>query len=295
MKKLLFIAAVAVAALVACNKNDVKDEGQKKIPEVKTCAENLVAHFMLESETNAVKAEGITFASKAGAANFGAGEIGNGYVNKSGKNDESYLKFNLAKDNAISKLEDVTITMWINNIEEFQKGGLMSVNGKLFESQDWPSFVMMFDNKNFLNDEAGQPTEVKTQQFNGRIMFKKDDGSETNLWLDTWDPAFAKYATWTQIGFTYVASTGVWALYVDGVKVKEAEYGDKMPFGKCIPADANALYVGGWASFIEKYKGAADWQSYFSGSIDEIRIFNKALTEEELLALRKEEVAIALS
>lgn len=295
MKKLLVFAAVAVVALVACNKNDGKEDGQKKVAEVKTCAENLVAHFMFESETNAVKAEGITFASKAGAANFGAGEIGNGYVNKSGKNDESYLKFNLAKDNAISKLEDVTITMWINNIEEFQKGGLMSVNGKLFATQDWPSFVMMFDNKNFLNDEAGQPTEVKTQQFNGRIMFKKEDGAETNLWLDTWDPAFAKYATWTQIGFTYVASTGAWALYVDGVKVKEAEYGDKMPFGKCIPADANALYVGGWASFIEKYQGAADWQSYFSGSIDEIRIFNKALTEEELLALRKEEVAIALS
>ena len=68
-----------------------------------------------------------------------------------------------------------------------------------------------------------------------------------------------------------------------------------MPFGKCIPEDATAFYVGGWSSWIESYQGAADWQSFFSGSIDEIRFFNKALSEQEIQALRKEEIAIALS
>ncbi len=291
MKKFFLFAAVAVFAFAACNINDNEgDDNKNKVPEVKTCAENLVAHFPLESEANAVIADGITYASKAGAADFKPGQIGNGYTNTAANNNQSYLKFDLAKNNALSSLTDVTITMWIKNIEEFQKGGILSANGKLFPTQDWPSFVMMFDNKS-VSEETGE----KTQQINGRIMFKKEDGSETNLWLDTWDPAFAKYATWFQIGFTYVAETGAWALYVDGILVKEAEYGDKMPFGKCIPEDATALYLGGWASLIEKYAGAQDWMSYFSGSIDEIRIFNKALTEAEIQALRKEEVAIALS
>ena len=296
MKKFFLLAAVAMFAFAACD--DPANEGndpKNDAPEVKTCAENLVAYFPLESAENAVKAEGITFNSKAGAADFKTGEIGKGYSNTAGNNDEAYFKFNLAKENALSSLKDVTITLWAKNIEEFQKGGLLSANGKLFETQDWPSLVLLFDNKNTVKDEAGEDTGVKTQQINGRIMFKKDDGSETNLWLDTWDPAFAKYATWFQIAFTYVAETGVWALYVDGVKVKDAEYGDKMDFGKCIPADANALYIGGWASRIEKYTGAQDWMCSFSGSIDEIRIFNKALTEEEIQALRKEELAIALS
>ena len=295
MKKYFYLAAIAALAITACTDPNGKDDPKDSTPEVTTCAENLVAYFPLESETNAVKAEGITFASKAGAADFKTGEIGKGYSNTAGNNSEAYLKFNLAKDNPLSKLEDVTITLWLKNVEEFAKGGLLSVNGKLFPTQDWPSLVMMFDNSGTVKDEAGNDTGVKTQQINGRVMFKKDDGNETNLWLDTWDPAFAKYAEWFQIAFTYQASTGAWVLYVDGLNVKEAEYGDKMPFGKCIPEDATTLYLGGWSSWIEKYKGAADWQTYFAGSLDEIRIFNKVLSAEEIQALRKEELLIALS
>lgn len=289
MKKVFVLALAAMFAFVACNK-DPKDDPKDKTPEVKTCAENLVLHMPFEAADNAVKVgEGFTFEKKAGAADFGEGYIGNGYVNTAGNNNEAYMKFKLAANNALSKLEDVTITVWVKNIKDFQKGGLFSVNGKLFPTQDWPSLVVMFDNKG-VDEETG----VERQQVNGRIMFKLADGNESNLWLDTWDAAFAKYNSWFQFAYTYTASTGAWALYVDGVKVKDAEYGDKMPWGKCVPSDANAFYVGGWASWIETYAGAADWMSFFSGSIDELRIYNKALTEAEIQALRKEEVAIAL-
>ena len=288
MKKFFFFAAAALVAFVACTEKP--DDSKDKTAEIKTCAENLVAYFPLESATNAVVAKGISFESKAGSADFSKGEIGNGYVNTSGKNDEAYLKFKLEKTNPLTSLQDVTITMWLKNVEEFQKGGIISVNGKHFSGQDWPSMVVLFDNKS-VDAESG----AKNQQINGRFMFKNAEGAETNMWLDTWDPAFAKYATWVQIAFSYEASTGKWQLYVDGVKVKDAEYGDKMPFGGCIPADASALYLGAWASWVEKYTGAADWMNYFSGSIDEIRIFNKALSEQEIQALRKEELTIALS
>lgn len=289
MKKLFLLAAVAMMAIVSCNKPEKEDE-KDKTPEVKTCAENLVLHMPLEAADNAVKVgEGFTFAEKKGAADFGTGYIGKGYVNTAGNNSEAYFKFNIAASNALSKLSDMTLTVWVKNNEEFQKGGLFSVNGKLFPTQDWPSLVVMFDNKGTVEE-----TGAKTQQVNGRIMFKLADGNESNMWLDTWDPAFAKYGNWFQFAYTYTASTGAWALYVDGVKVKDAEYGDKMAWGKCVPTDANAFYLGGWASWIETYQGAADWMSFFSGSIDELRIFNKALTEAEIQALRKEEVAIAL-
>ena len=277
-------------AFVSCEKTPKDDPEKDKTPEVKTCAENLVLHMPFEAADKAVKVgEGLSFDKKAGAADFGAGYIGNGYVNTAGNNSEAYMKFNLAANNAISKLEDMTFTVWVKNIEDFQKGGLFSVNGKLFPTQDWPSLVVMFDNKG-----TDEETGAKKQQVNGRIMFKLADGNESNMWLDTWDAAFAKYNAWFQFAYTYTASTGAWALYVDGVKVKDAEYGDKMPWGKCVPADANAFYVGGWASWIESYAGAADWMSFFSGSIDELRVYNKALTEAEIQALRKEEVAIAL-
>jgi hypothetical protein len=291
MKKIFLIAAAAVFALVACDNKENGENEENKVPEVKTCAENLVLYMPFEGADNAVKVgEGLTFDKKAGAADFGAGYIGKGYVNTSGKNDEAYLKFKLAANNAISKLENVTITVWVKNVEEFQKGGLFSANGKHFATQDWPSMVVMFDNKS-VDDETG----TKNQQINGRLMFKTAEGAETNMWLDTWDTAFAKYGSWFQFAFTYEAASGAWALYVDGVQVKTAEYGDKMKFGGCVPADANAFYVGGWSSWIESYTGAQDWQSFFAGSIDELRMYNKVLTEAEIQALRREEVAIALS
>ena len=295
MKKLFVLALAAMFAFAACEKEPQDDPNKDKTPEVKTCAENLVLYMPLEAADNAVKVgEGFTFASKNGAADFGTGYIGKGYVNTAANNSEAFFKFNLAASNALNKLTDVTITLWAKNIEDFQKGAFFSVNGKHFETQDWPSLVVMFDNKGTVQDEEGNDTGVKNQQINGRMMFKNAEGGETNMWLDTWDPAFAKYNAWFQVAFTYEAASGAWALYVDGVKIKDAEYGDKMAWGGCVPADANAFYLGGWASWIETYQGAADWMSFFSGSIDELRIYNKALTEAEIQALRKEEVAIAL-
>jgi hypothetical protein len=292
MKKVLMLFAAGLM-LASCNLDalkDLVDEATDKLTEIQTAKDNQVVYLPLNSAEKAVAiGEGISFASKNGAADFKKGQVKDAYFNTSNKNDESYLKFNLAKDNALRKLEDVTITLWVKNVEEFQKGGIFSVNGKIFPTQDWPSLVFLFDNKG-VNEE----TQEKTQQINGRIMFKTAEGNETNLWLATWDPAFAVYDKWCQIAFTYVASTGVWALYVDSVKVTEAEYGDKMAFGKCIPEDADALYIGGWASLIEKYEGFQDWMSYFSGGIDEIRIFNKALTEAEVAALYREELNFAL-
>ena len=292
MKKVLMLFAAGLM-LAACNLDDLKDlvdDATDKLTEIQTAKDNQVVYLPLNSAEKAVAiGEGISFASKNGATDFKKGQVKDAYFNTSAKNDESYLKFNLAKDNALRKLEDVTITLWVKNVEEFQKGGLFSVNGKLFPTQDWPSLVFLFDNKG-VNDE----TQEKTQQINGRIMFKTGDGNETNLWLDTWDPAFAVYDKWCQIAFVYTASTGAWSLYVDSVKVRDAEYGDKMPFGKCIPEDATALYIGGWASLIDKYEGSQDWMAYFAGGIDEIRIFNKALTEAEVAALYREELSFAL-
>ena len=284
--------------MAACSLEDLKnvvDEGLDKLTEIQTAKDNLVVYLPLESETNAVKlGEGITYGSKAGAAGFAKGEVGQGYTNTSAKNDEAYLKFNLAKDNALTKLNDVTITLWTKNVEEFQKGAFLSVNGKNFPQQDWPSFIFYLDNKDPEKDEAGNPTGLTIQQINGRLMFKNELGLETNLWLDTRDKAFAVYDKWFQLGFTYDHTTGAWALYVDGVKVKDAEYGDKQPFNKCIPEDATTLYVGAWASWVEKYAGAADWQLYYAGSIDDIRFFNKALSETEMAELYKEEIKFTL-
>ena len=207
MKKFFLFAAsfAMLAAFASCEPKtpDVPAPEPEK-PEVQTAKDNLVVYMPLESAENAIEVgEGITFASKNGAAGFAAGEIGNGYTNTSGKNDEAYLKFNLAKGNALSKLSDVTVTMWVKNIEDFQKGGLFSVNGKHFATQDWPSMVAMFDNKG-VDEETG----AKKQQINGRFMFKKAD--ENNRLLSAYRPlppeTLKSLREYYRVGLTYTSN-----------------------------------------------------------------------------------------
>src|SRR5262249_41591589 len=70
--------------------------------------------------------------------------------------------------------------------------------------------------------------------------------------------------TWTQLAATYDGST--LRLYVNGTQVaSRAQRGS-------LPTSANPLQIG----------GDSLWGQYFSGVIDEVRIYNRALTQAEI-------------
>lgn len=287
MKKVfVLLAFAAVASFVACDPEEIPEE-DPGTSLVTVAADNLVAYLPLESAEKAVSVgEGITLAEAKGSASYGEGLLGQGYTNTTGDNmKQAYLKFNLASNNAFKNLESMTFTCWVKLNEACSKGAVMSVNGS---GIDWPAFIAYFDNSG-TNDEG-----VKTQQVNGRLVFHDSEGAEQNLWLDTWDPAFAKYGKWFQFAFSYDATTGAWALFVDGLKVKDAEFGPKIPVNNLVTSSCNAMYVGGWSTFIEG-QSTQDWQSYFAGSIDEIRIYNRVLSETEITTLRVQELAAAVA
>ena len=288
MKKFfLFAASFAMLAMFAsCEPKDEPTPEPEK-PTVKTCADNLVLHFGFEA--NETPGTGVALVESKGAASLdGDGYIGKGWSNTTGNNlNQAYTKYSLASASGLSGMKDVTLTAWVKLSKECSKGAILSING-MPAGFDWPLFIAYFDNT--------QTTEegVEEQQVNGRLVFHDAEGNEQNLWLSTFDKAFAKYGEWFQFAFTYEAASGTWGLYVDGVNVTTAEFDPKIEFSNLLTSTSNAIYVGGWASFIEGASNA-EWQSFFAGSIDEIRVFNKALSEAELQALRKEEVAIALS
>ena len=288
MKKviILFAFLAAAACFAACDPADKPADDPGKTM-VTVASENLVVYMPLEAaDKNVSVGEGITFAEAKGSASYAEGLLGQGYINTTGDNmKQAYLKFNLAANNAFKQLESMTFTCWVKLNESCSKGAILSVNGS---GIDWPAFIAYFDNSG-TNDEG-----VKTQQVNGRLVFHDSEGAEQNLWLDTWDPAFAKYDKWFQFAFTYDATSGAWKLFVDGILVKEAEFGPKIPVSNLVSSSCNAMYVGGWSTFIEGQSNQ-DWQSYFAGSIDEIRIYNRVLSETELATLRVQELAAAVA
>ena len=324
MKKFFMIAAAALmvfAIATSCNKdskNGGKNGSSVTKVDLKAASDYLVMYLPMQSAKEAVdKGYGVSFGSKNGAADFGKGFIGNGFVNtkgydaEKGDNSEAYMTFAVAADNLFKSLDDFTVTLWIKNAvpgfkgdnkqTEAQKGAFLSMKSVKTADGSWPFFVILNDNYTPANGD-----NPATQQVNGRLMFQDWWGSteessthlveSSSVWLDNSNPKYAKYDEWYQFAWTFNHATGESVILVDGIEVWRKTDGEKPKFKSVINTfkdSFDAFYVGGWST---KINGIANesWQKFFAGSIDEIRIFNIALDPTQVLAVYKEEVAAAV-
>ena len=292
MKKFIFFAACAVIAAAVSSCNPISNDPPASQSAVTTAKDNLVLHIGFEPTIDKLPA-GISEGEAFGEGSLlGDGFYGFGYSNKSGDNTkQAYMSYKLAPGNPFTSLESMTITCWVKlPAGKPAKGALLSFNGTGVEAV-WPSFVYLFDNSG-VNADTGQ----EEQDFNGRIDFLAVEGKPA-MWPNVRSAEYARKDTWFQIARTYNAADGKWANFVNGVIVNEGEF---LPDGKvaggikaAFASDCDRLYIGGWASKIEG-KAADEWLNYFPGAIDELRVFNKALSEAEVLSLYKEELKVSL-
>ena len=297
MKKILYFVAAfaAVAMFASCDQKD-GNEGTDEGSKVTVATENLVLY--LPFEDGAVGAgKGIAFVEKKGSADFTEGFIGKGYTNTSSDaKTEAYLKYSVAADNLFKELKSFTWSAWIKR-PATGSGAIFSLNGG---TSDWGSIMhFMFDNAS-TNEETG----VVSQQFNGRIDMQIDEAWPA-FWPNVNGPEFAQTDKWFQIVRTYDAATSVWNVYVNGVKFGNFVDEEGNPTSKLMYKDAplgdlnlasetmDAFYVGAWAAIVDGVNNQS-WMTYFNGSIDEMRIYNKALSDEEIAKLYQEEALIAL-
>lgn len=293
------------------NKTENDDEDGKDDPEgpkVTTCDENLVLWISFDNDNLIEKGEGLSFKENKGDAAIKTGFIGKGWTNNAKNNSTAYSKFDVASANLFKKLDDMTFTVWVKNNKDYYKGGVVSLNGGRNgdKPHDFPAFNVYFDNNNPITIDDQQ---VPAQQVNGRLIMHDEKGNEQNLWLDTNAPEFAIYDNWFQLAFTYELNTtkpvdpekpegdtkkcGTVMLYANGQLVAERAFDPNIAFNNLVTEYTNAFYVGAWSTYVEG-DSTQSWQSYWAGSIDEIRMYNKALSKEEILALYKEELNINL-
>ncbi len=277
-------------------------------PKVTTCDGNLVLWISFDNDNLIEKGEGVSFKENKGDAAIKTGFIGKGWTNNAKNNSMAYSKFDVASANLFKKLDDMTFTVWVKNNKDYYKGGVVSLNGGRNgdKPHDFPAFSVYLDNNNPVTIDDQQ---VPAQQVNGRFIMHDDKGAEQNVWLDTNDPAFAIYDEWFQLAVTYQLNTqkpvdsenpegdkktcATVMLYANGQLVAERAFDPNIAFNNLVTEYANAFYVGAWSTYVEG-DSTASWQSYWAGSIDEIRMYNKALSKEEILALYKEELNINL-
>ena len=294
MKKIFYLAAaMSIAMFVSCEQEGGKDTNEPEASKVTVAEDALVLHLPFEDGAVAV-GEGVTFDSKKGKAEFVEGFIGKAYTNTSGDaKEEGYLKYNLAEANCIKALKSFTLSAWVKR-PALGNGAFLSVNGG---EHDWGSTMhFMFDNTGTGEDGAVY------QQFNARIDSYKvgEDGAkfQASCWPNVQGPEFTTLDKWFQVARTYDAATGAWAVYVDGVKTHDGIHGYGDPAGPFGDLDLNsatmtALYIGGWAAIIDGVNNQ-DWMTFFNGSVDEVRMYNRALTDQEIGQLWQQEKLINL-
>ena len=292
MKKylsILFAAATAVALIASCEKNgdnggatlDANDPGTVK-------TENLIAYFPLESETNAVEAVGIKYSKKAGAAGFVNGMRGKAYSNTAADCKVfSYLDFALEANNPLKSMSSFTISAWVKMpVPNDGSPAMLSVNAG---DGGMGSLLIMNEGWGCNADSL----YVKAYLFNTATNWKGQ-----NLGLNN-----AKFTTdkWFHLVYSYNENDSKMSFYSNGAFVADSEHfadgvqadGSQPKLGKLVldPAMSN-LYIGAWFNNLDGTH-ADTWRSSFPGTLDELRIWNVALTPEEIEDLYTKEVVKA--
>jgi len=279
MKKffMLFVAAVAAVTLISCNPEDKKKDTSGGVDVAK---DNLVAYFPLNSAEDCVTlGEGVSFDALGGVGKFGTGARGGCYESTGDVNTNAFLKLDVPAT-FVRNLSSFTLSAWI--FPNDYRGGIFTVGSSdSVVDANWGSFDLFLDGG---NDDEGATLKG---------YFYNDNTTADWHGFYPWVKGITKL-TWQFVTMTYDENTSKLMLYVNGAKVYEQDVllGDgKDGAGKVTLLNATCCYIG---AFAQRMTGASaeEWLSFFSGKIDEIRLFNIGLSEAEVASLYRAEVAV---
>jgi len=295
-KNFLFIALSVLfvgLAFSSCKKDDsgnnVTDNGKTDPSTIATA--NLIAYFPFESATNSIDAtvsKGITLGQVGGAASFATGRRGNAYQ---GNINGAYLTYNLSSsNNPLLNLKAFTIAAWIKTPPAILPSD--GSNGAAIICQLDGGDVTTMGNLDFMIQSNSTVDSLNVYGY----LFKA-----TATWqgqsLGNQNPAFLS-DKWVHVVYSYDNTTSTMALYASGLPVfTSIRYADDVqPDGSqpllgdlSFGQDMSKLYIGAWFQLVTN-NAVQDWMHYYPGMIDELRIYNRALTDTEVKALYDAEV-----
>ncbi|MHB1178015.1 MAG: LamG domain-containing protein [Daejeonella sp.] len=181
----------------------------------------------------------------------------------------SYVTFN--PGNAIKNLRSFTITYWVNS--PLNTNGIVGLVNLSNSSNFWGNIDMFFENG----------STVDAAKF--RVHISNNGNKDAWLEKDGMPNIFNKWVSFT---VSYDEVTSTFKLYVNGslsVKKEVSGYGPinfvnsgKIVFGTVHFQTSPSL---------TSATGSQPWASYLTGQLDEVRIYNKSLSDSEVGALVK--------
>lgn len=221
---------------------------------------SLVAHWSFDDNltdsvsTTAGVATGTTFTAGLKKQGF------QGAVN-------SYVVSNTPE--AVRNLKSFTAMLWFNSKLNTNAVGLLDIANS----------TAFWGNLSIFLESGGSATT-------GKLKIHVNNNG-VDAWLGNYDLS-NPWEKWNHLALAYEQTTSTFIVYLNGNKLATqtiANYGpinfknaDRMVFGtlqfQTTPSLTSAT-------------GKQDWASYHTGQLDEVRIYNKALTAEEIGSLQK--------
>lgn len=174
-----------------------------------------------------------------------------------------------APSNAIKNLQSFTISEWVKTPPP--STGIIDIFTLTNTTKFWGNIEIFFE-----NGSTNADGKLRVHVFDNA----KDNTYEINGLSNLFD-------TWVNIAVTYDAASSTFRLYTNGTQVSTANLADVQgPLGF---ADVGNIIFGTtqFQTTPSQTSGASaqGWASFLTGQLDEVRVYNKALSASELQAL----------
>ena len=285
-----FAVVMMGAMLVAssCTKPELEDDFPKGDPppignyvnSSEIAPADLVAFFPFDGTYADSKGAvpGGTLTGRGGG--FTQGKKGQAYQ----AGDSSFIAYTTA--GPLAGLTSYTVSMWINT-QKHPDGaqGVFTVAKQ--DGSFWGNFFMLIES-------AG----ASENRMLVKVHFEKNvTPSVPNVehWMETTGDKRINdmYGGWRHIAYAYDQATSTFVMYANGTKVAFTDAESKrlaspgVPLGALAFKDATRFIVGGFQNHLGKtpFNGLEVWMKTYTGKLDELRVYKKALSGSEIIAL----------
>ncbi|MFN8206061.1 MAG: LamG-like jellyroll fold domain-containing protein [Bacteroidales bacterium] len=257
-----------------------KDDG--KVDPGTVASTNLVAYFPFEDNGN--DAVGSLVPSSSPNVSYVAGRRNKAYQGA----ENGYFMYDLPTGSKLKDLKAFSIAMWfycppaLDGVPPVP--GIWQINGT--SDAVWGNMCLTLDRM----PEAADSLNIK-------MVFHKEGVGWANQFVGFSNPAFIENK-WFHVIFSYDNVASKYMVYVNGTPLTlsdgitnryESDAVPPVALGDLAFVDASKLCIGAW---MEKALGNRndEWMGWFTGKIDELRVYDKGLSSTEAKALFDAEV-----
>lgn len=239
-------------------------------------ASSLVAYFPFDGNITDSK-NAVTGGVASGTTSFVEGRKGQAYQGST----NGFIGY--SNPGPLAGLTSFTVSLWINTAKH--DGGAQGVF--TLAKQDgsfWGNFFMMIEGNN--------SNENKMLM---KFHFEKNNAPFVEHWIEPGGDFRPDdmYNGWRHVALTYDAATSKVSFYINGQKrdlppgAADRKANDTTPLGALNFKNPTKFIIGGMQNHLgAPFNSPEVWMLNYTGKLDEFRIYNKPLTDQEISALQ---------